>query len=76
MKSKRLAWAEENKNWTLVVRKKVVFSEETYFFVGGKHSCFVRSVGERVKPCHLNQQAKHTPKNVLGMLQLQKRWIA
>jgi len=35
------------------------------FFVGDKHSRFVRmSVGERVKPCHLNQQAKHPPQKM------------
>jgi len=25
-----------------------------------------RSVGEREKPCHLNQQAKHPPKRCFG----------
>jgi len=40
-----------------------MFTDETDFFVGGKHSCFVRrSVRERVKPCHLNQKAKHPHK--------------
>ena len=45
MKNKRLAWAKEYKNWTLADWKKVMFSDETDFFVGGKHSRFVRSSG-------------------------------
>jgi len=64
MKSKRFVWAKEYKNWSLADWEKVRFSDETDSFVGGKHPRFVRrSVGERVKPCHLNQQAKHPPKN-------------
>jgi len=31
MKSKRLAWAKEYKNWTLADWKKVMFSDETDF---------------------------------------------
>ena len=55
----------EYKNWTLADWKKAMFSDETHFFVRGKHSRFVRrSVGERVKPCHLNQQAKHPPQKM------------
>jgi len=31
IKSKRLAWAKEYKNWTLADWKKVMFSDETHF---------------------------------------------
>jgi len=65
MKSKRLVWAKEYRKWTLADWKRVMFSDETHFFVGGKHSRFLRrSVGERVKPCLLNQQAKHPPQKM------------
>jgi len=53
MKINRLVWAKEYKNWTLADWKKVMFSDETHFFVGGKHSRF--------------EQAKHPPKKCLGM---------
>jgi len=44
-----------------------MFSDETHFFVGGKHSPIVRRcAGEKVKPCHLNQQAKHRPQKCFG----------
>jgi len=43
-----------------------MFTDETDFFVRGRHSRFARSVGERVKPCHLNQQAQHPPKKCFG----------
>ena len=65
MKRKRLAWAKKYKNWTLDDWKKVLFSDETHFVVGGKHVQYVRrSVGESVKPCHINQQVKHPAKKM------------
>ena len=65
MKRKRLAWAKKYKNWTLDDWKKVLFSDLTHFVVGGKHVQYVRrSVGESVKPCHINQQVKHPAKKM------------
>ena len=67
MKRKRLAWAKKYKNWTLDDWKKVLFSDEIHFVVGGKHVQYVRrSVGESVKPCHINQQVKHPAKKMFG----------
>ena len=63
LKSKRLAWVNKYKNWTLDDWKKGFFSDETHFVVGGKHVQYGRrTVGESVKPCHINQQVKHTVK--------------
>ena len=45
--------------------KKGLFSHETHFVVGGKHVQYGRrTVGESVKPCHINQQVKHTAKKM------------
>jgi len=68
-KMKRFAWAKEYTNWALPDCKRVMFSDEIHFFVGSKHSRFVRkSLVDSVTTCRIKQQAKHPPKNVLGML--------
>ena len=38
MKKKRLHWANTHKNWTIEDWKKVLFTDESHFFVQGKHS--------------------------------------
>lgn len=76
MRQKRLAWARKYKNWSVEDWKKVLFSDETHFFVQGRHSKYVRvSEGERLSPLHFNQTVKHPPKkNVLGLFWIFWRW--
>ena len=45
--------------------KKVLFSDETHFFVQGRHSKYVRiSEGEKLSPMHFNQAVKHPEKKM------------
>ena len=65
MKSKRLAWAKKHKTWTVEEWKKVLFSDESHFYVRGEHSKFVRrSIGESLNSHHVNQTVKHPQKKM------------
>ena len=65
MKSKRLAWAKKHKTWTVEEWKKVLFSDESHFYVRGEHSRFVRrSIGESLNSHHVNQTVKHPQKKM------------
>jgi len=56
-----------HKNWIVENCKKVLFSDESHFFVQGQHSRFVRPrKGEQLSPPHFNELCKTSPKNVLG----------
>ena len=59
IKQKRLVWAKNYKNWSKT-GKKVLLSDEIYFFVQGWHSKYVRiSEGEKLSSMHFNQTVKH-----------------
>ena len=63
MKKKRHEWAKKHKSWTEEHRKNVVFTDESHFFVKGKHNQFVRkSAGERLSASHINHSVKHPQK--------------
>ena len=65
MKKKRLHWAKAHKNWTIEDWKKVLFTNESHFFVQGKHSQFVRIIkGERLSLAHFNEAVKQPPKKM------------
>ena len=65
MKKKRLAWARKYQSWTAQDWKKVVFSDETHFFVQGFRPRFVRrSHGEPIREQHLIQTVKHPQKQM------------
>ena len=68
MKNMRLQWAKAHKNWTVQDWKKVMPSDESHFFVQGKHSQFVKiSKCEQLSLAHFNVLVKHPPKeDVLG----------
>ena len=54
MMKKRLKWAKEHREWTVDDWKKVIFSDESHFEVHGHRSPYVRrSVGEKLKPGHI-----------------------
>ena len=63
MRKKKLEWSRAHKNWAVEDWKKVMFSDESYFFVQGKHSRFARiSRGEHLSSAHFNVVVKHPPK--------------
>jgi transposase len=65
MKKKRLAWAREHKNWKKEDWAKVVFSDETHFEVRGQRTRFVRrSLGEPIRPGHVEQHVKYPDKKM------------
>lgn len=65
MKSKRYKWALQHKNWTKEDWRKVIFSDETHFFVQGQRSQHVRiSPGETLNDSHINQTVKHPQKKM------------
>ena len=65
MKSKRLTWAKKHKTWTVEEWKKVLFSDESHFYVRGEHSRFVRrSIEESLNSHHVNQTVKHPQKKM------------
>jgi len=60
MKKKRLIWAKKYQDWTTEDWSKVLFSDETHFFVQGKRVPFVRrSSSDKISPTHLKQRVKH-----------------
>ena len=65
MKSKRLSWVKKRKTWTAKDWKKVLFSDESHFYVRGEHSRFVRrSIEEPLNHHHVNQTVKHPQKKM------------
>ena len=70
MKKKRLEWAIKHKEWTEEAWIKVVFSDESHFYVQGHNTQYVRrSNDEPICKEHLIKTVKHPEKNVLGLLQ-------
>jgi len=62
MRRKRVAWAKRYRHWTKDDWSKVLFSDESQFTVQGQRSQFVRrSLGEPIRPCHIDQGVKHPP---------------
>ncbi|KAK9885164.1 hypothetical protein WA026_010674 [Henosepilachna vigintioctopunctata] len=65
MMKKRLAWVKKYRPWTVDDWKKVVFSDETHFFVQGYKSSVVRrSDGETLRPDHIQQTVKYPSKQM------------
>ena len=65
MKEKRLNWALEHQDMTAEDWRKVLFSDESHFYVQGQRSQYVRrSDGEELKPCHIQQYVKHPEKQM------------
>ena len=63
MKTKRYAWALAHKNMTEEDWKKILWSDESHFFVQGQRSQHVRrSNGEELQPGHIEQYVKHPEK--------------
>ena len=53
------------KNWTQEQWRKVLFSDESHFFVQGQRSLHVRrSPGEKLRESHINQFIKHPLKKM------------
>ena len=60
MKRKKLERARKHKNWKVEDWKKVLFSDESHFFVQGMHSRLVRiSKGEQLSPAHFSEVVKY-----------------
>jgi transposase len=65
MKGKRYKWANKYKNWTKDQWRKVLFTDESHFFVQGQRSQHVRrSQGEKLRDCHIDQYVKHPQKKM------------
>ena len=66
MKKKRYEWVKKHKTWTIDHWKNAMFTDKSHFFVGSKHSQFVRkSTGERLLAAHINQSVKNPKKKML-----------
>ena len=66
MKKKRLAWAKKHREWITADWKKVLFFDKSHFMAQGQQGRFVRrSMGEKIRSCHINQGVKHPVKNML-----------
>ncbi len=65
MKEKRLLWAESYKEWTSVEWRRVMFSDESQFFVQGQRSRYVRrSKGEDISELHIDSCVKNPQKRM------------
>lgn len=65
MKKKRMAWARKYKDWTQDDWKKVLFSDESHFFVQGMRHQFVRRTdSEPLLAAHIEQSVKHPVKQM------------
>jgi len=65
MKEKRYKWAKKYKDWTKEQWRKVIFSDESHFFVQGQRSQHVRrSSGEKIRDSHIDQCVKHPLKKM------------
>jgi len=54
-----------NKYWTVEDREKVLFSDESHFFIQGTHSRFVRiRNGEQLNPVYSNELVEDPQKNM------------
>lgn len=65
MKKKRLNWARAHEDWTEKDWKRVIFSDESHFFVQGQKVQYVRKrANEKVRACHIKQTVKHPDKKM------------
>ena len=65
MKRTRLRWANDHKHWTVEDWRRVLFSDESHFYVQGQRSQHVRrSAGEPISASHLNQSVKYPDKKM------------
>ena len=65
MKEKRLAWAKKYQKWTKEDWRKVMFSDESQFYVQGQRSQHVRrSAGEELTDDRIHQSMKHPEKKM------------
>lgn len=65
MKVKRYKWGLKYKNWTKEDWRKVLFSDESHFYVHGQRSQYVRrSEGEKVRDSHIDHFVKHPQKQM------------
>ena len=75
MKAKRLLWAKKYRHWTKEDWRKVMFSDESHFFVQGQRSQHVRrSPGEKLRECHIDQNVKHPEKKCSGVVSVSMVW--
>ncbi len=59
MKKKRLSWAKLHRSWTIEQWRKVLFTDESHFFVQGQQIRYVRRAsGESLTCQHVNQTTK------------------
>ena len=59
MKIKRLQWAENHQDWTKEDWRRVLFSDESHFFVQGQRSQHIRRAkGEKLCEAHIDQYVK------------------
>ena len=66
MKVKRLDWARKHKKLTVEDWRRVLFSDESHFYVQGQRSQHVRrSPEEKVSEHHIDQAVKHPEKKML-----------
>lgn len=62
---KRLEWANKYKNWTKEDWRKVLFSDESQFYVQGIRVQHVRTAnGEKISPKHIHQTVNHPQKKM------------
>lgn len=65
MKEKRYKWAKKYKDWSKEQWRKVLFTDESHFFVQGQRSQHIRrSQGEKIRDCHIDQHVKHPAKKM------------
>ena len=65
MKAKRLDWAKRHKDWTINDWRKVLFSDESHFYVQGYNPSVVRrSSNETAKEVHFVQKVKYPEKQM------------
>jgi hypothetical protein len=61
----RLQWAKKYNNWNSGDLKKVMFTDETHFFVKASRKTILRrSHAEPLRTGHLQQTVKHPPKKM------------
>ncbi len=66
MKKKRLQWARVHKDWTEEQWKRVIFSDESLFFVQGQTVPYVRKrKQDKVTSAHIKQMVKHPDKKMV-----------
>ncbi|KAK9751429.1 hypothetical protein QE152_g5027 [Popillia japonica] len=65
MMKKRYVWAKKYATWIVVHCRKVLFSDESHFFVQEQRSCYVRKrVNEKFATAHIDQTVKHPLKKM------------